>query len=275
MLNIGVAINTSKDKDSSILNMIVKKFKENFSIDSIKIFDCFDIENQNLSSVDFLIVLGGDGTLLGISRGISGKYDVPILGINIGNLGFLSSIDISEIDEAILKIKQKKYKITDRMMIECIIEDFKKSETFTALNDVVIARGTLSRMLKLKVSVDKKVYSIFNGDGLIVSTPTGSTGYSFSAGGPFVYPNLELLTLTPICAHSKGMQPIVLNKDSIINIEALNQEEKIYLTVDGQKNIEIHKNTIVKVKKSDKRVKIILFDDYDYFKVLRTKILNN
>ena len=275
MNNIGIAINPSKDADNKILNMVVKKFKEKFNLKNIEVFNSFDIEEQNLVDIDLLIVLGGDGTLLGIARSLNDSFNSPILGINIGNLGFLSSVDISDIDIALEKLKDGKYKFVDRMMLNCKVESDENKEELKALNDVVLARGTLSRMVKFTIFVDGKIYSTFKGDGLIIATPTGSTAYSFSAGGPFIYPDLELITITPICPHTKSMQTIVLKGDSIIEIYADHEEEKIYLTVDGQKAIKINHETSVKVSKNKKSVKLLVFDDYDYFKVLRSKILNN
>lgn len=275
MRNIGIAINPSKDKDNEILNMVINKFTKKFKLKDIVIFNSFDIENQDLNGIDLLIVLGGDGTLLGIARSLNDSFKAPILGINIGNLGFLSSVDIYDIDSALDKLEQGKYKIVERMMLNCKIESTEKKEELKALNDVVLARGTLSRMVKFKIFVDGKIYSTFKGDGLIVATPTGSTAYSFSAGGPFIYPDLELITITPICPHTKSMQTIILKADSIIEIYADHEEEKIYLTVDGQKAIKVNHETSVKISKNKKSVKLLLFDDYDYFKVLRSKILNN
>ena len=275
MNNIGIAINPSKDKENRILNMIIRKFKEKFTLENIFVFNSFNIEQQELKDVDLLVVLGGDGTLLGIARALSEDFSGAILGINIGNLGFLSSTEISDIDDALTKLKHGKYKIVDRMMLSCSTESNGKLENFKALNDIVLARGTLSRMVKFKVFVDGKIYSTFKGDGLIVATPTGSTAYSFSAGGPFIYPDLEVMTITPICPHTKSIQTIVLKSDSVIEIYAENEEENIYLTIDGQKAIEVNQKSSVKVSKHNKSVKLLLFDDYDYFKVLRTKILNN
>lgn len=275
MKNIGIAINPSKDKDSTILNMVVQKFRDKFNLEDIHIFNCFDIGKQEINHIELLVVLGGDGTLLGIARNLNEDFNGIILGINIGNLGFLSSIEISDIDEALIKLEKGKYKVVDRMLLSGNVECDSKVETFKALNDVVLARGTLSRMVKFKIYVDGKIYSTFKGDGLIIATPTGSTAYSFSAGGPFIYPDLELITITPICPHTKSMQTIVLKGDSIIEIYAENGEEKIFLTVDGQKAIEVNQKHLVKISKHKKRVKLLLFDDYDYFKVLRSKILNN
>ena len=275
MKNIGIAINPSKDEDNEILHMVVKKFREKFNFKSIAVFSSFDIEKQDLKDIDLLVVLGGDGTLLGIARSLNDSFNAPILGINIGNLGFLSSVEISDIDNALEKLEKGKFKVVNRMMLNCKVESTENKEELKALNDVVLARGTLSRMVRFKIFVDGKIYSTFKGDGLIIATPTGSTAYSFSAGGPFVYPDLELITITPICPHTKSMQTIVLKGDSIIEICADHEEEKIYLTVDGQKAIKLNHETSVKVSKNKKSVKLLLFDDYDYFKVLRSKILNN
>ncbi|APF22195.1 MULTISPECIES: NAD(+)/NADH kinase [Clostridium] len=299
MRNIGIAINPSKDNDNKILNMVINKIKDVFKIKEVHIFNSYDLERQNLKSIELLVVLGGDGTLLSAARSVKEEFNGILFGINIGNLGFLSSIEISDIDTALTKLKNNEYEIQERMMLECAgefknivecglickkelknikgcadIDDFKK-EKLNAFNDVVLARGTLSRMVKFKIYVDGKLYSSFKGDGLIVATPTGSTAYSFSAGGPFIYPDLELITITPICPHTKSMQTIVLKGDSIIEIYAENEEEKIYLTVDGQKAMEVNQKSCVKIYKKQKNVKLLLFDDYDYFKVLRNKILNN
>ena len=272
---IGIAINPSKDKDNKILHMVIEKFREKFNLKDIVIFSSFDIEKQDLKNIDLLVVLGGDGTLLGIARSLNESFNAPILGINIGNLGFLSSVDISDIDHALDKLEQGKFKIVDRMMLKCTVESNENKEEIKALNDVVLARGTLSRMVRFKIYVDGKIYSAFKGDGLIIATPTGSTAYSFSAGGPFVDPDLELITITPICPHTKSMHTIVLKSDSIIEIYAEYGDEKVYLTVDGQKAVKVKHETSVKVSKDERSVKLLLFDDYDYFKVLRSKILNN
>lgn len=275
MNNIGIAINPSKDKDNKILHMVVKKIREKFNLKDIAIFSSFDIEKQDLKDIDLLVVLGGDGTLLGIARALNESFNAPILGINIGNLGFLSSVDISEIDIALKKLEEGRYKVVDRMMLNCKVESDEAKEELKALNDVVLARGTLSRMVKFTIFVDDKIYSTFKGDGLIIATPTGSTAYSFSAGGPFIYPDLELITITPICPHTKSMQTIVLKGDSIIKIYADHEEEKTYLTVDGQKAIKVNHETSISISKNKKSVRLLLFDDYNYFKVLRNKILNN
>lgn len=276
MRNIVIALNPSKDKEGKILSLVVEKITNVFKECKITILNSYEISKYKFENdLDLLIVLGGDGTLLGIARDINGKYDVPILGINIGNLGFLSSIEIQDLDGALNKIKNGQYTIQNRILLECKVHNEDEDVNSKALNDVVIARGTLSRMAKFQVYIDKKLYYTFKGDGLIVSTPTGSTAYSFSAGGPFVYPDIEVIILTPICPHTRGMQPIVLKSNSEILIKAENYNGEIYLTFDGQEARKINDNTSIIINKAKDVAKILLFDDYDYFNVLRKKILDN
>lgn len=274
MKRIGIAINPTKDNNNEILHLVKSKLQKKFNLEEICIFNSYDAKQQDFKEkIDIIIVLGGDGTLLNVAREISKKYQIPILGINIGNLGFLSSTDISSIDEALDKIKRGQYRKDSRMLLECKIGECTEREN--ALNDIVVARGTLSRIVKFDVYVDNKLYASFKGDGLIVTTPTGSSAYSFSAGGPIIYPNLELITLTPICPHTNGMQTIVLSGKSNIEIIPENGEEEIYLTIDGQKATRIEQRTSIKVRQAKEHVDVLLFEDYDYFKVLRSKILNN
>ena len=275
MRNILIAINTSKDTEGKILTHVYSKIKENFTEASIDILNSYEISKKHFTSeYDLLIVLGGDGTLLGIARDISQKYNIPIMGINIGNLGFLSSIEMQDIDKALEEIKNKNYYIEKRLMLECITEDKELKIANTALNDVVIARGTLSRVAKFKVYVDNKLYYTFKADGVIISTPTGSTAYSFSAGGPFIYPDVEVINIIPICPHSKGVQSMILKSSSEIEVIAENYNGEIYLTFDGQKSTQIKDKTLIKIRKAKAYAKILQLNNYDYFNVLRKKVLN-
>ena len=276
MKNIIVALNPSKDKDGKILSLVIEEITKVFKYSKITVLNSYEMSKYKFDNkLDLLIVLGGDGTLLGIARDINGRYDVPILGVNIGNLGFLSSIEIQDFGEALNKIKNGHYTIQNRILLECTMLNDENNEKGKTLNDVVIARGTLSRMVKFEVFIDNKLYYRFKGDGIIIATPTGSTGYSFSAGGPFIYPDVDVITLTPICPHTRGMQPIVLKSSSEILIKAENYNGEIYLTFDGQEAKQINDNTSIIIKKSDYLAKIMLFDNYDYFNVLRQKILDN
>lgn len=271
---IGIAINKTKDKDDKILNMVKSKISKVFELEELYVFNSYDAKQQEfINPLDLIIVLGGDGTLLNVAREVSKKYEIPILGINIGNLGFLSSTEISSVGIALQKIKEGRYTKDKRMLLQCSIGS--TEHLGNALNDVVVSRGTLSRIVRFDVYVDRKLYASFKGDGLIVSTPTGSSAYSFSAGGPIIYPNLDLIILTPICPHTNGMKTIVLSSESVIEIIPENGEEEIYLTIDGQEATKIEQRAKIEISKAKESALVLLLEDYDYFKVLRSKILNN
>lgn len=275
MKRIGIMVNPEKDKSGDILKKVISTLKNHLEHCDILILEELGESNgKELKSLDLLIILGGDGTLLGAARKINGKTNAPLLGINIGNLGFLSSIEINEIDMAFEKLKNNEYNIEERLVLQSDIINEGKQIRNLALNDIVIARGTLSRMGKFSLYVDGRYYATFKGDGIIVSSPNGSTAYSLSAGGPLLYPNLDLILLTPICPHSRNMQTIVLHGNSEIELKVENGDEKLYLTIDGQISHRLDKDDRVIVKKSKHFAKVLLFDDYDYFKVLRNKILN-
>lgn len=276
MKKIAIAINLSKDKNKEMAFKVEEKLKEYFGNIEIIMLNSYDIINYRFKEfLDLIIVLGGDGTILSVARGINGKLDVPILGINIGNLGFLSSVEFSDIDKAFKKLKEGNYKTEKRMLLTCDFPSEAKVNESLALNDIVVARGSISRIITFQIFIDGKRYYNFKGDGLIIATPTGSTAYSFSAGGPFIYPTVDAITLTPICAHTTGVQPIVLNSNSNIEVKVSNNNEEFNIIFDGQRVIRSVNEVIINIKKAKEYAKIILFDDYDYFKVLRAKIINN
>ncbi|MGF0108211.1 MULTISPECIES: NAD(+)/NADH kinase [unclassified Clostridium] len=276
MKRVAIAINLDKDKNMEMALKVKEKLNKHFEDIEIIMLNSYDIINYKFRDLlDLIIVLGGDGTILSVARGINGKLDVPILGINIGNLGFLSSVEFSDIDKAFKKLKERNYTSQKRMLLTCDFSSEQVVNESLALNDIVIARGSMSRMISFDIYIDGQRYYNYKGDGLIIATPTGSTAYSFSAGGPFVYPTVDAITLTPICAHTTGVQPIVLNSNSNIEVRVKSNNDEINIIFDGQSTITHKDEAIVKVKKAKEYANIILFDDYDYFKVLRAKIINN
>lgn len=275
MRKVVVAINPSKDKDESILKYVLEELKNIFSDIEITVVNSFNVlSNEATNSAELLIVLGGDGTILGVARDINERLDIPMFGINIGNLGFLSSVEIKDLKDALIRMKNKRYNIQERIMLTCSIEN-KEYSRLRALNDIVITKGSISRMLELEVYVDEKLYCDFKGDGLIISTPTGSTAYSFSAGGPFISPDIDVLTLTPICPQARRMNTIVVKSSSNIKIVAKNNKGRGYISFDGQKSIKLEETSIINITRAKNNAKILLLDDYDYFKLLRSKILYN
>ena len=237
-----------------------------------KLCEFITLNEEFLKDISFLIVLGGDGTLLRASRK-SIKYDIPILGVNLGRLGFLSEIDVDDIEEAIDKIIKKDYLIEERMMIKSsLFEGEELINTSVALNDVVFNKFNLSRISNFITRVNKKDIAVYPADGLIVSTPTGSTAYSLSAGGPIVSPNSEVFIITPICAHTLFSRPLIINDNSLIEITLPPPENNILLTYDGQENYRISHNNRIVLSKCEKKVKVIRFEEFKFFEILREKL---
>ncbi|MDO4534828.1 MAG: NAD(+)/NADH kinase [Clostridium perfringens] len=272
MENIGIIINKIKDKDGTILEHVETLVKKILKPKNIIIIDHFlDNANESYKTIDLLIVLGGDGTLLGVARRFSKSIDAPILGVNIGNLGFLSSIEINELECALQSIKNETYKVEERLMLDCSIEGLQE-DIVRVLNDVVIARGTLSRIAEYKIYINNDFYTSFKGDGIIVSTPVGSTAYSLSAGGPLITPDLEIIAIVPVCAHTASAKPIIIGGNSNISIIPDFDDEEIFITLDGQKSFKLDKENIVNIKKCNDSFKVIVFNKNNYFNMLRKKI---
>jgi NAD+ kinase len=224
------------------------------------------------SKADLIVVFGGDGTLLSAARFV-GERGIPILGINLGGLGFVTEIARDEIQEDIIdKIIAGKYRFEERIMLSAdVYRKGKKINHYTALNDIVINKSALSRMVEIEIYINGQYATAFKADGLIISTPTGSTAHSLSAGGPILYPTLESFVMTPICPHSLTNRPIVLPDKFILEVNIKNGKD-VYLTLDGQEGFPLKVKDKVKIKKADFRTKFLIFHDKDYFQILRRKL---
>ncbi|MHC1682575.1 MAG: NAD(+)/NADH kinase [Clostridiaceae bacterium] len=272
--NIGIIINTDKDKDDSILNNLKKIIQDVFvDCNLIIMKDSIIKDEDELKKIDFIISVGGDGTILRTAKNI-GQYEIPVLGINIGNLGFVTSIELSESERALIAIRDNNHYIEERILIKCEVKKNGVINEYIALNDAVVAKGTLSRIVEYDVTINDIPYSKFKADGVIIATPTGSTAYSLSAGGPVLFPNLNLFTITPICPHLYGMRTLVVDSSSHIDIRVKNNLEKVYFTIDGQESIQIDEEDLLTIKKYEKKFKLIRLSDYNYLNVLNEKIIN-
>jgi len=224
-------------------------------------------------AVDMVVVLGGDGTLLAAARALQ-KKQVPILGVNLGGLGFLTEITLAELYPMLETILHGAYKTDERMLLEARVWRSKKVvDTFMVLNDVVINKGALARIIELETSVDQAYLTTFWSDGLIISTPTGSTGYSLSAGGPIVYPSLHSIIITPICPHTMTNRPIIVPKEATINVTLCSMDQEVFLTLDGQVGFKMELRDRVEVKKGEGFVRLIKSPSRGYFEVLRQKLM--
>ena len=220
---------------------------------------------------DFLVSLGGDGTLLSLVRRSYG-YHKPVVGINAGNLGFLADITIDDVGNFLEQLHNGVYRIDDRMMIEgCIRSKDGKQKKFFAFNDVVITRPVVSKMVKINASIDGDWFNTYKGDGLIISTPTGSTAYNLAAGGPMMYPLTQAFILTPISAHSLSNQrPLVVPAD--FTIELSSPEDRVIAVIDGQDNYDMKEDDILTIRGASQGAKLLHRKERNYFSVLREKL---
>ncbi len=226
------------------------------------------------SQVEMLIVLGGDGTLLSASRLVADSHcDVPIFGVNLGSLGFMAEVSLDELYDNLEKAIAGKLETEDRMMLSTsVIRDGRRIAQSRVLNDAVISKGPVARMMELKVSVNEGHLTTLRADGLIVATPTGSTAYSLSAGGPIIHPTIHCFVVTPICPHTLSNRPIALPDTVTVTICLTSQSEDVALTLDGQIGFPLVPHDVVEIKKSRFRMKLIKHPTKNYYEILRTKL---
>jgi NAD+ kinase len=224
--------------------------------------------------VDMLIVLGGDGTLLSAARYVADAHTaVPIFGVNLGSLGFMAEVSLDELYRNLEKAIAGKLETEDRIMLSAsVIRKGRRLARYRVLNDAVINKGALARMMELKVSVNGGFLTTLRADGLIVATPTGSTAYSLSAGGPIIHPTIHCFVVTPICPHTLSNRPIALPDNVAVSICLTSQSEDVSLTLDGQIGFRLEPNDIVEIKKSRYKLKLIKHPAKSYYDILRTKL---
>ena len=228
--------------------------------------------NEMAAQVELLIVLGGDGTLLATARALNRKT-VPILAVNLGGLGFLTVISKEDIYATLEQVLEGKARIERRVQLEGeLVRADEIISSFLALNDVVLNKGAIARIIDFDVLVDGRFMSTYKADGLIVSTPTGSTAYSLAAGGPIIAPSVSAILVTPICAHTLTNRPLVLPDTAQIEISVKSQREAAYLTVDGQVGLAAHSDDTVRLRKASSYVEIIQPISMNYFEILREKL---
>lgn len=279
---IAIFPNVSKPQAPEVLRRILQFYQDKdvrlmLPVDESRYFDLEflgvpDIENE---PADIALSIGGDGTLLGVCRRY-GASAVPVCGINIGTLGFMADIELSELETKLQKLLVGDYRIEHRLLLA----GFAKSdgeERFLghAINDVVVTKGGVARMLHLGLSINESHLMDYKADGVIVSSPTGSTAYSLSAGGPIMSPSIQALLVTPICAHTFNMRPLVVGQDDVVHIKIAAIHQDIIVTFDGQESFRLLPGDEVTVMKSTASAGIIKFEDKDYYQILRTKLWKN
>ena len=289
MRAVGVVAKTGLDRAASHLAQIASWLEER------KLTPVFDPETAALATsagttaqfeivdqddlprhVDLVVVLGGDGTLLGTAGRIAkADSDIPILGVNFGSLGFLTEVTLPEIFTSLESAVNGTAQTEERMMLEVTVEAAgRRLADRIVLNDVVVTQGALSRIIELSVSVDGESMMRIKADGLIIASPTGTTAYNLSAGGPIVHPRVDGLTITPIAPHTLTNRPVVVAGASEIRIQPLihNEQSEVFATFDGQALMPLKSYHIVTVRRAEKRLRLIRASSRGYFQVLREKL---
>ncbi len=233
--------------------------------------EAFEMEHVG-EGADAIVVLGGDGTLLSVSRHGKGS-EVPIIGVNLGGLGFLTEISIEEFATTLDRVLKDDFSVSRRIMLDVrVVREGDTIFDITILNDAVITKDALARIIDIETYVDEEYLTTYKADGLIVSTPTGATGYSMAAGGPLMYPSLTNLIVTPICPHTLTNRPIILSESVVIRAVLKSMNEKVILTLDGQVGFPLEYADEVIVKKSGHFVHLVKSASRGYFEILRTKL---
>jgi NAD+ kinase len=284
-MKIGIVPNIDKENIVDVVSLIVEKFTEyDFELllcDSLsgKYGEMGStIKKQNLvdpkdlyESSDVILSVGGDGTMLTTAYEAI-DHDTPLIGVNIGKLGFLAEFDLNGIDELAKNLTENNYEIEERIILKanCISP---KKEELHAINDIVIDKGRWPKMIQLTVKVDNDYVTTFSADGIIISTPTGSTGYSLSTGGPIVSPKANVITISPISPHTLTMRPLVLSSDQMIEITVDSQHTGVQANCDGQRVYYYEPPAKIEIVKDERTIKLVHTRSTNYFEILRKKLL--
>lgn len=231
----------------------------------------FNNIDEMIFKSDIVITIGGDGTIIHSAKDAA-RFEKPVLGINLGRVGFVAGLEVEELDK-LRALVEGDYHVENRMMLSIEIMGSKGTKKLTALNDVVVSRGALSRIIDLNVKFNNNKICKYRADGLIVSTPTGSTAYSLSAGGPVIEPQMRSILLTPICSHSLFARPVIFGETAELSIQSAPVENtEVFLTVDGEDSVVIDASDIITVRKSEVSARIIKLSDKDFYQILNEKL---
>ncbi|KJS17448.1 MAG: inorganic polyphosphate kinase [Peptococcaceae bacterium BRH_c4b] len=277
---VGIVVNTGKEKVSGLIEIIIKWLHNNgvrvmMNREASQLLDkpeFYRPMEEITESCGCILVLGGDGTMLNTAR-VAAPSGIPLLGINLGRLGFLSELDIPDIIPGLEKLVSGNYRIEERMMLKSqVIRQGRVMETAIALNDAVITKGAFARLIRLKTNIDGEHIGTYPADGIIVASPTGSTAYSLSAGGPVVTPEMELMLITPICPHSLWARPLVISSRSGVEVELLSDNAEVMLTMDGQHAFRLEKNDAVLITRAPRTARFIRLNKRSFYSILHSKL---
>jgi len=279
IVNVGIIANIRKEKALAcsaelkvwLLEQGLEVFLDGEIAAALKEPDGLD-RRTLAARADLLVVLGGDGAMLRAARSVR-EFDIPIVGINLGTFGYLTDINLNEMYPSLARILQGEYTTQDRMMLDVeVIHGGRPFCEFTVLNDVVISRGNLSRIIDMETAVDDHYLTTFRADGLIISTPTGSTAYSLSAGGPIVFPSQDSIIVNPICPHTLTNRPIILPCNMTVSVKVWSEQEGVNVDLDGQESVSLKSGDVVIVRRSRYVTTLVSSSNRDYLEILRSKL---
>jgi len=280
MQRIGIAAKPKKPEAEAILRTLVAWLRDHgreVLLDQEAAGICPEVgpglpRSLVAATADLVIVLGGDGTLLSVAR-LIGSREVPILGVNLGGLGFLTEVTLDELFPTLEAVLRDQYSLSRRLTLTVrVLRGGELVAGFEALNDAVINKTALSRIVDLETHVNGEYVATFRADGLILSTPTGSTAYCLAAGGPIIYPTLPALVIIPICPHTLTNRPLVVPDSAVVEIIQGSEGEDVHLTVDGQVGVDLRYRDVVAVQRSTRSIALVKSPKLNYFDLLRTKL---
>ncbi|WP_407399735.1 NAD(+)/NADH kinase [Anaerovibrio sp.] len=284
MKTIAIYPNINKDESAQVMERIRSYFADKqdrvrivMSRSVAEMFNCpeYGIDDLDNEPIDLGLSIGGDGTLLGVCRKLYTRK-IPACGINIGRVGFLTDIELTELESRLDNLLNGEYQVVERTVISgSVLSQGNRRMLGHAINDVVIGKGGLSRMLSLSMRIDDTMINDYKADGVIVSTATGSTAYSLSAGGPIVNPSVPALLITPICPHTLDARPMIIPDDEEVQIYIAAVHQDIQMTFDGQESFQLLPGDVVYIRKGKNPARIIKFGDKNYYDTLKSKLWGN
>ncbi len=281
-MKIGLFANTRKSRVTEVLPHFIEWLleRDHTLVISTQLYNSLGYEHPKIEVLDYdafsktsdlVVALGGDGTMLAAAR-VIGRFEKPLVGVNLGGLGFLTEISVESLYQKMEQILAGNYTIEKRMVLAARITTDQKERAFSALNDIVLDRGGSPRVIRIDVTIDGAFFNTYISDGIIVSTPTGSTAYSLAAWGPILLPTMESIILNPICPHALTVRPTVIPGSSHIVLTIHFDDSEALLSVDGQENIEIVSDTSIAIEQDSYSVHLVTLNAHSFFDLLRTKL---
>lgn len=277
LTTIGILPHPGKKAALELTQRTIKSLEERGAIvwldeKAAELLDRMDLTTSvRLEDIDVLLVFGGDGTLLSAARRAV-MYGIPILGVNAGHLGFLTELEANQLESALDALVRKEYSLEERMFIACkVVRNNCVVAEYRALNDVVITRGTFARIIQLATYVDDQPVVEYQADGIIIATPTGSTAYSLSAGGPIVVPQLDCLIITPICPHTLAARSVIVRHDSQVKVKVAANHRDMMLTIDGQVGFPLQSGDCIETSQANVKAKFVKLQGRDFFSILNNR----